>query len=115
MIEEKNAIITGTSLSSADHGVLSSFIYLDYGGARQGFGGYCLHSQYWKNTEHNVAGLWIWRVMEIADVTEWDDLKGKTIRVRGDNSHIEAIGHIVKDEWFYPEKEFKELKNKPTE
>ena len=39
----RNAIITNITLSTADHGCLSSFIHLDYGDSSgQGFGGYVL-------------------------------------------------------------------------
>lgn len=47
--------------------------------------------------------------MEIAEVSKWENLAGKTIRVRGGHSGIEAIGHILKDDWFCPKTEFKEL------
>lgn len=108
MLETKNAKITHITLSNADHGILSSYLTLDYGGSGQGFGGYCLYNPTYKNDD--ITGFWIWRIMEVVGVDEWKDLVGKNIRVIGDYSHIEAIGNIIKDEWFYPQREFEELK-----
>lgn len=108
-IEEKNAIITHAEITSDDHGLLSAWLTLDYGGAGQGFGGYALYlpKSFTHHQLESVAGHFIWRVMEVADVKRWSELPGKTIRVRAGHGHVDAIGHIVKDDWFYPARDFK--------
>lgn len=108
-MEEKNAIIKSTSISIADHGLLSAWLNLDYGDSAQGFGGYALYfpgdHEDWAK-QQNGAGLFLWRSMEIAGVTDWKNLVGKTIRVRLEDEKITAIGHIIKDDWFNPAEEF---------
>jgi hypothetical protein len=82
---------------------------LDYGGTCQGFGGYAVYLPK-SCTQHkldSVAGHFIFRVMEIAGVTEWSELAGKTIRANCDHTRVESIGHIVKDDWFCPSEDFK--------
>ena len=104
-----NAVIKSVAISDGDYGALSAWLHLDYGGSEQMFGGYCLYLPK-SFTHHEIksfAGHFIWRCMEIADVTEWEKLSGKTIRVREDDwGNIEAIGHIVKDDWFNPSLDF---------
>lgn len=114
-VETKNAIIESAVISNDDHGLLSAWLFLDYGGAGQGFGGYALYlpSTF---THHslkgpNYAGHFIWRVMEIAGVHKWSDLAGKTIRVKASHSGVQAIGHIVKDDWFEPAVDFKKMES----
>jgi hypothetical protein len=47
--------------------------------------------------------------MEIAGVGKWENIKGKTIRAKCNQGGIEAIGHIVKDDWFNPSDDFKRM------
>ena len=114
MAEEKfvevNAVIESATLTAADHGLLSGWIHLDYGGSGQGFGGISLYlpKSFTHHAVNSPAGHWIWRVMEIAGVEEWSKLPGRTIRVRkvGQFGRAVAIGHIIKDDWFDPEADF---------
>lgn len=107
----RNAVIEKATITNDDHGMLSAWLSLDYGGSGQGFGGYSLYLPA-NFTHHKIddgyAGHFIWRCMEIAGVAEWGQLAGKTIRVRLDRPFglIEGIGHIVKDDWFIPKVDF---------
>lgn len=108
-IEIKNAIIEDVRMTTADHGCLSIWLTLNYGGSGQGFGGYALYlPPTWKHHDrkNGYAGHFIWRCMEIAGVDDWSKMVGKTIRVKADCSKVHAIGHIVTDDWFEPSLDF---------
>lgn len=114
-VKTRNAVIESARITNDDHGLLSAWLGLDYGGSGQVFGGYALYLP--KGFKHhdagadvNYAGHFIWRVMEVAGVSEWSQLKGKTIRVKCEHSKVHAIGHIVKDDWFDPAIEFAAMK-----
>lgn len=113
--EIKNAIITSARFDT-ERG-LSAWLTLDYGGSGQGFGGYLLYApEGWAAHKQpgNFAGHFIYRCLEIAGAEDWAKLIGKTVRVRHDHAglsgRIVAIGHIIKDDWFNPDEEFKTLK-----
>ena len=111
-METRNAVIEYAKISNDDHGCLTVWIGLDYGGFHQGFGGYALYlpKDFANHKLHSVAGHFIYRVLEIADVGEWSKLVGKTVRAKCDYVGVSAIGHIVKDDWFCPKKDFDSLK-----
>ena len=108
-MEIKNAIIESATLDIGDRGFLQSWIFCDYGGVVQGFGGYVLYLP--KSFHHHEimshAGHWIQRCMEISGVSEWSKMKGRSIRCHIENGLIKGIGHIIKDDWFFPSIDFK--------
>lgn len=110
--EIRNAVIESASINDGDRGLLTAWLQLSYGGTGQGFGGYALYlpKSYSHHKVESYAGHFIYRCMEIAGVTSWDAIRGKTIRVRLDKSgfggSIVGIGHIVNDDWFYPKADF---------
>lgn len=103
-MELRNATIKSASISTEDHNCLMVWLVLDYGGSQQGFGGYPLYSPKHKDK----TGQYLWRLMQIAGVSKWENIVGKPVRVRGTNSGIEAIGHFLLEDWFEPAKELED-------
>jgi len=115
-MEIVNAVIKSASITNDEHGCLTVRLTLDYGnGSGQGFGGYALYlpKTFTHHSLMSFAGHFIWRVMEIADVTQWEALRGKTIRVKKEPCGIQAIGHIVQGDWFCPTEDFKYYRFRP--
>lgn len=102
-----NAVVKSVSLSNADHGCLSAWVHLDYGGSGQGFGGHALYVK--GNAMPNYTGAFIDEVLRIAGVSEWDRVPGKTLRVEITNGLVSGIGHIINDDWFRPGEMFKKM------
>ncbi len=48
-------------------------------------------------------------------MSEWSKLAGKTVRAKREHSKVHAIGHIVKDDWFDPSRDFKAMRSAPPE
>ena len=105
-----NAVIKSAELNDGDRGLLTAWLHLEYSSGGQGFGGHALYLS--KSYDHHelksFAGHFIFRCMEIAGASSWEGMAGKTIRVRKADEWgaIEAIGHIIKDDWFSPEVDF---------
>lgn len=99
--EIRNAIIEKVSLTIDGHGMLTAWLHLDYGGARQDFGGHMLYAP--KLADN--TGRFIWRCLETVGVTEWANLEGRGVRARVEAGLVAAIGHFIKDRWFEPGKE----------
>ena len=110
-----NAIIESADLL-IERGNLTAHIQLNYGGGSgQSFGDYVLmvpvESTHRKKAEAgpNYAGLFIDLLMQVVGVSRWSDLSGKAVRVRQDSVCVRELGHIVEDNWFVPQYEFRRL------
>ncbi len=107
-IETRNAKIKGFSLGYEDHGILTMFLNLDYGGAGQGFGGYMLDTYQGERGKGSRVGTaygmeFVVRVLKTVGVDDIKDLVGKPIRVRSTWTKVNAIGHFIEDKWFDPD------------
>lgn len=91
--EIRNAIIKDVSIFIEDHGILTSFVDLDYGNSAQGFGGYSLEES---------MGRWLRGLFKVFGVTDIKSLKGKPCRVRIEGGLARSIGHLLDDRWFTP-------------
>ena len=99
-VEIRNAKITSTSLTIEDHGLLSAWLYLDYGGSGQGFGGYRLDRRPEHPSANDFGAFFIRRTMEAIGVERWEKLPGTPCRVKQDHCGVYAIGHFIEDKWF---------------
>lgn len=95
-LKTRNAVITSVSLS-IERDMLTGFVNLDFGDFQQGFGGCHL-----SNEPTPSAHVFIKRILQVADVEYWEKLKGRPVRVKLEPfGLIRAIGHFIKDDWFY--------------
>jgi hypothetical protein len=99
---ESNARIESTMLGIEDHGIMSFYLYLDYGRSGQGFGGYGL-DEYDKIKEcrigHPKSIILIRKILEVVGVDKWEDLEGKYIKVKYEHSGVDGICSIIGDNW----------------
>lgn len=114
-IETKNAKIKSTMLGIEDHGIMSFYLYLDYGGSTQGAGGYALDTPIKQGNTFlrrvgTAEGLsLIMAILNLVGVGKWEDLPGKFIRVKADMGKVYAIGNVLKDEWLDFEQFIKDI------
>ena len=105
-MEIRNAKIEDTMLGIEDHGCFTFWLHLSWDSASQAFGGWAMGDA----SGHYDSTTMIKRVLKIVGVDKWEDLKGKFIRIDSEHFKINGIGNLLKDEWFYPEKEYKNIK-----
>lgn len=86
-----NARITGTDLGDKEHGIPNFWLHLEHEGGSQSFGGYALRGGFGIDA--------IMGVLKTLEVESWEALPGTILRIRGDGQKIEAIGHVLKDQW----------------
>lgn len=120
-----NARIVDTQLGIEDHGLLTFNLRCEfrdsYGKGTCSFGGCSFGSRCmnydgtYEYVNVKFTSELLMRVLTVVGVRNWEDIKGKLIRIRtngrpGCAGGIEAIGNIIEDEWFciedfYEEKE----------
>jgi hypothetical protein len=75
-------VISGTELGF-EHGILTFMLTLDFGGTRQGFGGWCLDDRKWHSQTDKIPGVTgagaIALILKAVGVQSWEDLKGKQV------------------------------------
>ena len=104
-----NAKIQDAKLVFEDHGCLVLNLYLIHSCGHQAFGVINLMNRATKQFERNggnVAGWYIKRVFDVCEVNSFDELVGKTVRIKEKNGLITAIGNIITDDWFEPQVDF---------
>lgn len=116
MTEIINMKIRNTSLTMADHGVLTFYISLEGDGHGLIYGGYIIGNGYLgaKEFHGSVNGIEaLMRIMDTVGVERWEDLSGKYVRVVRDGwgSTISKIGNIIEDKWFDAEEFFSDDHN----
>lgn len=103
-----NAKITSTSITMADHGVLTFWVTVQGGGWGCSIGGYVIGNGYLDADDDFFKGFGagleaMMRIMDTVGVDKWEDLKGKYVRCvlnDGLGGTITKIGNITKDKWF---------------
>lgn len=102
MTELRNARISSTKLGCLhERGIMTAWIYLDYDGGGQGFGGYALDQYNGTDRIGTACGCQKIRDLLIAlGVDSWEDLPGTIVRVEHTSSKVFRIGHALKDQWF---------------
>ena len=107
----KNAKIKSVSIFYGDHGILTSFVDLDYGGSGQGLGGYDLGANFDTKPEKATVhlGAWVGGILRTLEVDRWEKLPGVACRIKASHNKVEAIGHLLKDRWFYPTEVFERI------
>lgn len=86
-MQKKIAKIESTMLGREDHGILTSFLYVTYGGSGQGIGGYSFdeHNPLKLGTDERKANAYgmefIARTLRAVNVSMWEKLVGKTFYV----------------------------------
>lgn len=82
-VHERIAKVDYTMLGYEDHGILTAYVGLDFGGLHQGAGGYSFDE--WdaalnRRVVRSGFGLaFVAAVINAAGVTKWEDVKGRTL------------------------------------
>ena len=113
-----NVIITNTSITMEDHGVLTFDITVAGDGFSVNLGGYCIGLGYLGAKEFSAKSggglVAMMNIMNVVGVDKWEDLKGKHCRIKSDGwgSRVSIIGNFIEDKWFDMKKFFEEYSDK---
>ena len=104
-MEIRNARIESVRFGKEDHGIMTCYLMLDYGGSGQGFGGDAFDK--WDETAGRRVGAaygmeWMMRLFSALEVETLDQLVGMPVRVETEHVKAHRIGHYIKDKWFTP-------------
>lgn len=113
----QNAKITSDDLSMEDHCCFSLSMVIEGAGWGCVYGGHVIGKGYLgaDSFEGYAKGIeYIMRIMDVVGVSNFQDLKGKYVRVAtmGWGSSVNIIGNIINEKWFDPEKFFEKDKDK---
>lgn len=111
-METRNAKIESTFLGVDDHGIMTFWLNLDYGGSGQGAGGWCL-DEYKKKIDKRGGGArsmeLIMRILSTVGVDTWEELPGKYIKAKCDMGKVYGICSALGDKWLMFDDFFKEV------
>ena len=107
--EIQNAVIKSTFLGVEDHGLLTGSITVEGPGWGQGTGHGIFDAPLLDSAagrpgrrDFGITGEYVKRMCAAVGVDNWEQLKGKHVRVRRVEpySDITAVGHFLEDKWF---------------
>jgi hypothetical protein len=100
----QNAVIISTDIRIERGFAVCAWVHLGYDNGGQGFGGNVLLNISDLSPKEKVTANYgidyIARIMTTIEVESWNDLVGKSCRVMQTSSHVLAIGHYLKNQWF---------------
>ncbi len=95
MTEKELGKVDDVELYIEDHGLLTIFVHIDFGGTHQGFGGFCLDT-YNEKTERRegfAGGTdFILRLLQLFGVDRLEKIKGKPVYAIRDEDHSQILG-----------------------
>jgi hypothetical protein len=115
--EIANAQIKSTMLGIEDHGIMTFFVFLEWGGGMGcGMGGYALDQPNGRGLPRIGSGpsyQAIRNILEILKLEKWEQLPGTFCRIEynGLGRGIDKIGHIIEDRWFDLKEHMKAVKD----
>lgn len=104
-----NAQITDVTLGYEDHNILTFGLTIQFGCSGCVYGGVALDGYDKEQGERipSAKGMQcLTEIMKVVGVRNWEDLKGKYIRVvdAGLGHSLDTIGNLMEDKWFSLEK-----------